>query len=67
MIDTHTRPSNTDLPSYAQVVGAVNRQAGEKDRVLTAAGGLPGELHQELEGEIAGDLRLRVRLLLHGL
>ena len=44
VIDTHTKASNTDLPSYAQVVGAVNRQAGEKDRVLTAAGGLPGEL-----------------------
>jgi 3D-(3,5/4)-trihydroxycyclohexane-1,2-dione acylhydrolase (decyclizing) len=43
-IDERTRPTNTDLPSYAQVVGAVNRQAAEKDRVLTAAGGLPGEL-----------------------
>ena len=44
MIETHSKATNTDLPSYAQVVGAVNRQAGEKDRVLTAAGGLPGEL-----------------------
>ena len=43
-IEERTRPTNTDLPSYAQVVGAVNRRAGEKDRVLTAAGGLPGEL-----------------------
>jgi 3D-(3,5/4)-trihydroxycyclohexane-1,2-dione acylhydrolase (decyclizing) len=43
-IDERTRSTNTDLPSYAQVVGAVNRRAGEKDRVLTAAGGLPGEL-----------------------
>jgi 3D-(3,5/4)-trihydroxycyclohexane-1,2-dione acylhydrolase (decyclizing) len=43
-IEERTRPTNTDLPSYAQVVGAVNRQAAEKDRVLTAAGGLPGEL-----------------------
>jgi 3D-(3,5/4)-trihydroxycyclohexane-1,2-dione acylhydrolase (decyclizing) len=43
-IEARTRATNTDLPSYAQVVGAVNRQAGEKDRVLTAAGGLPGEL-----------------------
>jgi len=44
VIETHSKATNTDLPSYAQVVGAVNRQAGEKDRVLTAAGGLPGEL-----------------------
>ena len=43
-IEARTAPTNTDLPSYAQVVGAVNRQAGAKDRVLTAAGGLPGEL-----------------------
>jgi 3D-(3,5/4)-trihydroxycyclohexane-1,2-dione acylhydrolase (decyclizing) len=44
MIAERTQATNTDLPSYAQVVGAVNRQANEKDRVLTAAGGLPGEL-----------------------
>ncbi|MBU6244975.1 MAG: 3D-(3,5/4)-trihydroxycyclohexane-1,2-dione acylhydrolase (decyclizing) [Actinomycetales bacterium] len=31
--------------SYAQVVGAVNRAASEQDYVLTAAGGLPGELN----------------------
>ncbi len=43
-VEARTRATNTDLPSYAQVVGAVNRQAGERDRVLTAAGGLPGEL-----------------------
>jgi 3D-(3,5/4)-trihydroxycyclohexane-1,2-dione acylhydrolase (decyclizing) len=43
-VDERTRPTNTERPSYAQVVGAVNRRAGERDRVLTAAGGLPGEL-----------------------
>jgi 3D-(3,5/4)-trihydroxycyclohexane-1,2-dione acylhydrolase (decyclizing) len=43
-IDERTRPTNTDLPTYAQVVGAVNRKAGDRDRVITAAGGLPGEL-----------------------
>jgi 3D-(3,5/4)-trihydroxycyclohexane-1,2-dione acylhydrolase (decyclizing) len=32
------------LPSYAQVVLAVNRLCADKDRVITAAGGLPGEL-----------------------
>jgi 3D-(3,5/4)-trihydroxycyclohexane-1,2-dione acylhydrolase (decyclizing) len=44
VVDERTRATNTDLPSYAQVVGAVNRKAGSKDRVVTAAGGLPGEL-----------------------
>jgi 3D-(3,5/4)-trihydroxycyclohexane-1,2-dione acylhydrolase (decyclizing) len=32
-------------PTYAQVIGAVNRQATENDYALTAAGGLPGELN----------------------
>jgi len=39
-----TKPTNTERPSYAQVVGTVNRKAGDRDRVVTAAGGLPGEL-----------------------
>jgi 3D-(3,5/4)-trihydroxycyclohexane-1,2-dione acylhydrolase (decyclizing) len=33
------------LATYAQVVGAVNRRATPGDYVLTAAGGLPGELN----------------------
>jgi 3D-(3,5/4)-trihydroxycyclohexane-1,2-dione acylhydrolase (decyclizing) len=32
-------------PSYAQLVGAVHAQATSDDYVLTAAGGLPGELN----------------------
>ena len=32
------------MPTYAQVVGVVNARAGERDLVITAAGGLPGEL-----------------------
>jgi 3D-(3,5/4)-trihydroxycyclohexane-1,2-dione acylhydrolase (decyclizing) len=32
-------------PSYALVVGAVNRLAGDRDYALTSAGGLPGELN----------------------
>ena len=43
--DARIRPGN-DLPvTYAQVVGAVNRAAQPGDTVLTAAGGLPGELN----------------------
>ncbi|MGD9702103.1 MAG: 3D-(3,5/4)-trihydroxycyclohexane-1,2-dione acylhydrolase (decyclizing) [Acidimicrobiia bacterium] len=44
-IDSITRPTEDDsLPTYAQVVGAVARQATEQDYALTAAGGFPGEL-----------------------
>jgi len=40
-------PTGTDaLPSDAQVIGAVQRAAGERDVVVCAAGGLPGELHK---------------------
>ena len=35
----------TSLPSYAQIVIAVNEVATNEDYVLTAAGGLPGELN----------------------
>jgi 3D-(3,5/4)-trihydroxycyclohexane-1,2-dione acylhydrolase (decyclizing) len=31
-------------PSYAQVIGAVNRLCADSDRIVAAAGGLPGEL-----------------------
>jgi 3D-(3,5/4)-trihydroxycyclohexane-1,2-dione acylhydrolase (decyclizing) len=44
LVDRHAAPSPPALPSYAQVVGAVNRKAASGDRVVTAAGGLPGEL-----------------------
>jgi 3D-(3,5/4)-trihydroxycyclohexane-1,2-dione acylhydrolase (decyclizing) len=39
-----TRPT-TGLPSYAEVVGAVNRLIQPGDTVITAAGGLPAELN----------------------
>lgn len=39
-------PTNVSTtPTYAQVVGAVWRAAADDDYVLTAAGGLPGELN----------------------
>lgn len=43
-IDALQMPTNTQVPSYAQVVGAVNRKAGKRDLVVAAAGGLPGEV-----------------------
>ncbi|WHT23764.1 3D-(3,5/4)-trihydroxycyclohexane-1,2-dione acylhydrolase (decyclizing) [Crossiella sp. CA-258035] len=38
------RTTPADLPTYAQVVGVVNEESGKHDYVLTASGGLPGEL-----------------------
>jgi 3D-(3,5/4)-trihydroxycyclohexane-1,2-dione acylhydrolase (decyclizing) len=45
-VDRATAPSNLELPTDAQVVGAVNRAAGADGVVVCAAGGLPGELHK---------------------
>lgn len=38
--------SNAELPTDAQVIGAVQRAGAETDIVVCAAGGLPGELHK---------------------
>jgi 3D-(3,5/4)-trihydroxycyclohexane-1,2-dione acylhydrolase (decyclizing) len=43
-IDQRSGPTNAELPTYAHVVGAVNRLASDRDLALTAAGGMPGEL-----------------------
>ncbi|NIA69774.1 3D-(3,5/4)-trihydroxycyclohexane-1,2-dione acylhydrolase (decyclizing) [Pelagibius litoralis] len=43
-LEARTAATNS-LPSYAQVIGAVNRASGPDDRVLTAAGGMPAELN----------------------
>lgn len=40
-----TTPADNGVPTYAQVVGAVNRLALADDYALTAAGGFPGELN----------------------
>jgi len=44
LLDEHQRPGTEAVPSYAQVVGVINRVAGANDIAITAAGGLPGEL-----------------------
>ena len=44
--DAAMAPPNVELPSDAQVLGTVNRQAGPQDVVVCAAGGLPSELHK---------------------
>ena len=43
-LDGYQKPTNSLVPTYAQVVGVVNAKAGTGDYVITAAGGLPGEL-----------------------
>jgi 3D-(3,5/4)-trihydroxycyclohexane-1,2-dione acylhydrolase (decyclizing) len=53
-VDRATAPSNTKLPSDAQVLGAVNRAAGATDIVVCAAGGLPGELHKLWRCQVPG-------------
>lgn len=35
--------TNAEVPSYAQVIGIVNKMAKPEDVMVTAAGGLPGE------------------------
>ncbi len=44
LVDKATAPG-PGVPTYAQVVGAVNRAATADDYVLTSSGGLPGELN----------------------
>jgi 3D-(3,5/4)-trihydroxycyclohexane-1,2-dione acylhydrolase (decyclizing) len=54
----YTAPSNAALPSDAQVVGAVQRQAREHDVLVCAAGGLPGELHKHWQSGAPGGYHL---------
>ena len=43
LLDDLQKPTNEPVPSYAQVLGVVNAKADDRDTVITAAGGLPGE------------------------
>ena len=44
LIEQRTAVTVTDDPTYAQLIGRVHAIANDDDYVLTAAGGLPGEL-----------------------
>ena len=44
LLDEHQAQTNAPMPTYAQVVGVVNRAAGEGDHLIAAAGGIPGEV-----------------------
>lgn len=44
LLDEYQAPTNELVPSYAQVVGVLNRVAGPNDTLIAAAGGTPGEV-----------------------
>jgi 3D-(3,5/4)-trihydroxycyclohexane-1,2-dione acylhydrolase (decyclizing) len=44
LLDELQKPTNEPIPTYAQVVGVINDKAGDRDLLITAAGGLPGEV-----------------------
>ncbi|WP_116655068.1 3D-(3,5/4)-trihydroxycyclohexane-1,2-dione acylhydrolase (decyclizing) [Pelagibacterium sediminicola] len=52
-----TAATNAELPSDAQVIGAVQRAIGDAV-VVCAAGGLPGELHKLWQAEKPGNYHL---------
>lgn len=43
-LDGYQKPTNAPVPTYAQVVGIVNSKTKDRDLLITAAGGLPGEV-----------------------
>jgi 3D-(3,5/4)-trihydroxycyclohexane-1,2-dione acylhydrolase (decyclizing) len=43
LLGKHQAPTNAAVPTYAHVVGTVNKWAAPNDTMVTAAGGLPGE------------------------
>jgi 3D-(3,5/4)-trihydroxycyclohexane-1,2-dione acylhydrolase (decyclizing) len=45
-VDGYKKPTNAAVATYGQIVGMVNDKAGERDMVIGAAGGLPGELNK---------------------
>ena len=45
-VDEASRDKGTLLPSDGEVIGAVNRSSRERDVVVCAAGGLPGDLQK---------------------
>lgn len=48
LLDSHQAATNTPVPTYAQVVNQVNLAAGDHDTLISAAGGLPGEVAKRL-------------------
>ena len=59
-------PKGNQLPTDAQVIGAVQRNTGKQSIIMCAAGTMPGALHV-LWRAAAGRLSHGIRLFLHGL
>jgi 3D-(3,5/4)-trihydroxycyclohexane-1,2-dione acylhydrolase (decyclizing) len=54
----YTEPTKAQLPSDAQVIGAVQRASQPTDIVVCAAGSLPGELHKLWQAREPGTYHL---------
>ena len=46
LIDEHQAPTNAIVPSYAQVIKVIQDNVDDRDLVITAAGGPPGEVNK---------------------
>ncbi|GGO84377.1 3D-(3,5/4)-trihydroxycyclohexane-1,2-dione acylhydrolase (decyclizing) [Marinobacterium nitratireducens] len=44
LLDQHQAPTDAAIPSYAQVIGVLNKVARPNDTLIGAAGGTPGEI-----------------------
>lgn len=44
LLESHKRPSDALIPTYAQVVDVINKGARDNDTLIAAAGGMPGEV-----------------------
>ncbi|WP_342616714.1 3D-(3,5/4)-trihydroxycyclohexane-1,2-dione acylhydrolase (decyclizing) [Rhodoferax sp. GW822-FHT02A01] len=44
LLESHKKPTNAPIPTYAQVVDVVNKGARDNDTLIAAAGGMPGEV-----------------------
>ncbi|MBB5751803.1 3D-(3,5/4)-trihydroxycyclohexane-1,2-dione acylhydrolase (decyclizing) [Prosthecomicrobium pneumaticum] len=53
-----TAATNAELPSDAQVIGAVQRVMGSEATLVCASGGLPGELHKLWQAGAPGSYHL---------
>lgn len=54
IVDRHSGPTNAKVPTYAQVIGAINRICDPTDLPVTAAGGLPGEICKNWRAKSVG-------------
>lgn len=56
--EKYTKASNVDRPADSQVVGAVQRALGSEAHVMSAAGGLPGEMHKLWQAGVPGSYHM---------